>query len=185
MAGHPGGRYGQRGTPAILLGWARATMFRPMISRSTGRTARRSHSGPSTGAAATHAAGGHPRRLRCSCGHRRGRPAAARPRPGAGGYRDAAPVDGRMCPVTLSSGALLICDEKNSSEESVRSGLDALASMPGTRKIVVMGEIFEPQGKTGPLYRSIGEQIGRVAACALLLVGRTVYSGSVALSGGR
>ena len=55
-----------------------------------------------------------------------------------------APVDGRMCPVTLSSGALLICDEKNSSEESVRSGLDALASMPGTRKIVVMGEIFEP-----------------------------------------
>ena len=39
-----------------------------------------------------------------------------------------APVDGRMCPVTLPSGALLISDEKNSSEESIRAGLDALAS---------------------------------------------------------
>jgi UDP-N-acetylmuramyl pentapeptide synthase len=83
-----------------------------------------------------------------------------------------APVDGRMRPVLLPSGALLLCDDKNSSEASIRSALDAFASVPATRKIVVMGEIFEPQGKAGPLYRSIGEQIGRVADAAVLLVGR-------------
>ena len=36
-----------------------------------------------------------------------------------------------------------------------------------------MGEIFEPQGKTGPLYRSIGEQVGRVADHALFWWERT------------
>ena len=87
-----------------------------------------------------------------------------------------APVDGRMCPVTLPSGALLISDEKNSSEESIRAGLDTLASITGARKFVVMGEIFEPQGKAGPLYRSIGEQIGRVATCVLFLVGKNRLS---------
>ena len=30
-----------------------------------------------------------------------------------------------------------------------------------------MGEIFEPQKKAGPLYRSIGERVGRVADLAL------------------
>ena len=87
-----------------------------------------------------------------------------------------APVDGRLCPVTLPSGALLISDEKNSSEESLRAALDALATLPGERKFVVMGEIFEPQGKAGPLYRSIGEQIGRVADHALFMVGRNRLS---------
>lgn len=83
-----------------------------------------------------------------------------------------APVDGRMCPVALPSGALLLCDDKNSSEASVRSSLDALALIPAARKLVVLGEVFEPRGKAGPLHRSIGERMGRVADRALLMTGR-------------
>ena len=39
-----------------------------------------------------------------------------------------------------------------------------------------MGEIFEPRGKPGSLYRSIGERIGRVADRALFLVGKNRVS---------
>jgi UDP-N-acetylmuramyl pentapeptide synthase len=87
-----------------------------------------------------------------------------------------APVSGRLCPVALPSGALLIADEKNSSEDSIIAGLAALADLPAQRRIVVMGEIFEPQKKAGALYRSIGERVGAVADLALFLVGKNRVS---------
>jgi UDP-N-acetylmuramoyl-tripeptide--D-alanyl-D-alanine ligase len=83
-----------------------------------------------------------------------------------------APVDGRLCPITLPSGVVLLCDDKNSSEHSVATGLAALAALPAQRRIVVIGEIFEPRDRAGPLHREIGGQIGRVADLALLMVGR-------------
>jgi len=82
------------------------------------------------------------------------------------------PVSGRLCPVMLPSGALLISDEKNSSEDSITAGLAALAELLARRRVLVMGEIFEPQEKAGPLYRSIGERVGHVADLAVFLVGR-------------
>ena len=60
-----------------------------------------------------------------------------------------APVDGRMCPVTLPSGALLICDEKNSSEASVRAGTRCVGDHAGDAQDRGHGRNIRATGQNG------------------------------------
>jgi UDP-N-acetylmuramyl pentapeptide synthase len=73
--------------------------------------------------------------------------------------------------VELPGGAWLLRDDYKSSLETVDAALDTLEEIEAPAKIVVMGEISEPPGSQGPIYRRIGE---RIAGCAstLVLVGR-------------
>jgi UDP-N-acetylmuramoyl-tripeptide--D-alanyl-D-alanine ligase len=77
------------------------------------------------------------------------------------------PLPGRLEPVVLESGAILIRDDLKSTLETIESGLDLLAEMPAKRRIVVLGDVSEPPGSPGPVYRRVGE---RVAATATLAV---------------
>ena len=74
-----------------------------------------------------------------------------------------APTPGRLEPVRLESGAILLRDEFKSSLETVDVALDVLAEIPARRKIVVLGEISEPPGSPRPIYRRIS---GRIAGMA-------------------
>lgn len=77
------------------------------------------------------------------------------------------PTTGRLEKVELGNGVVMIRDEFKSSLETVDAALDLLAAIPARRKLIVMGEISEPPGSQGPIYRRIG---GRMAEIASLLV---------------
>ncbi len=78
-------------------------------------------------------------------------------------------VQGRFQPVRLPSGAVMIRDEFKSAQETVHSALDALEEIPARRRIVILGEISEPAGSMGPVYKEAGRHVGRVADLAVFV----------------
>jgi UDP-N-acetylmuramyl pentapeptide synthase len=78
------------------------------------------------------------------------------------------PTAGRLQPVILPSGAVLLRDDYKSALESMVAALDILSQVPARRRYVVLGEVNEPQGPLGPVYRDLGERIGRSATKAYL-----------------
>ena len=73
------------------------------------------------------------------------------------------PPIGRMQPVALDSGAVLLRDDYKSPIETIDSALAVFATVPARRRFVVLGAISEPQGPSTQLYRGLGERAGRVA----------------------
>ena len=69
----------------------------------------------------------------------------------------------RLEPVLLEDGTVLLRDEFKSAVETIHAALDLLEEIHGRRKVVVLGEVSEPPGSQGPIYRAIG---GRVAQAA-------------------
>ena len=80
-----------------------------------------------------------------------------------------APAPGRLEPIQLPSGAVILRDDYKSSMETVEAALEALREIPAKRRIVVLGEVSEPPGPQGEIYRYIGARIARVASRAIFL----------------
>ncbi len=72
------------------------------------------------------------------------------------------PTPGRMETVALKNNILLIRDEFKSSLETILRAFKVLKKMAGIRKIIVMGEVSEPPGSQGPIYRDIGNQMAAI-----------------------
>ena len=84
-----------------------------------------------------------------------------------------APTPGRLQPVRLANGAMLLRDEFKAPEETIDAALDVLAEIPATRRIVVMGDVMEPVGSQGGLYRRLGARAARVASRAVVVTAGT------------
>jgi UDP-N-acetylmuramoyl-tripeptide--D-alanyl-D-alanine ligase len=82
------------------------------------------------------------------------------------------PTVGRMQPVGLANGAVILRDDFKSATETVEASLAALARIPARRRFAVLGEVTEPVGSMGPLYRRIGA-IAAGVADRLVLFGPT------------
>jgi UDP-N-acetylmuramoyl-tripeptide--D-alanyl-D-alanine ligase len=82
------------------------------------------------------------------------------------------PTPRRLEPHKLASGAWVLRDEYKSSLETIDSALDVLEGLaiPG-RRFVVLGEVSEPPGSQGPIYRRLGERIAGFADGAVFLGG--------------
>jgi UDP-N-acetylmuramoyl-tripeptide--D-alanyl-D-alanine ligase len=80
------------------------------------------------------------------------------------------PTPGRLEPVALPNGAWLLRDDFKASLETVDCAIDTLEEISARRKLIVMGEISEPPGSQGPIYRRIGERMAKVAS-RIVLVG--------------
>jgi len=78
------------------------------------------------------------------------------------------PTPGRLQVVRLDNGATLLRDDYKSSYETVVSALATLASLPAKRKVVVIGDVSEPPGSQGVVYRDIGARIAGVADICLV-----------------
>lgn len=76
---------------------------------------------------------------------------------------------GRFQPVRLPSGVVLIRDEFKSAPETIHAALDALLEIPARRRVVVLGDVSEPPGGMGRVYREIGAHLVRVADLAVLV----------------
>ncbi|MGZ8269400.1 MAG: glutamate ligase domain-containing protein, partial [Burkholderiales bacterium] len=79
---------------------------------------------------------------------------------------------GRLEPIRLANGAMVLRDDYKSSVETVDAALDVLDEIPA-RRFVVIGEIAEPVGSQGPIYRRIGERIGKIASYAIFIGGQS------------
>ncbi len=79
------------------------------------------------------------------------------------------PPPGRFQPVRLSSGVVLIRDEYKSAPETIHAALDALMEIPAGRRVVVLGDVSEPPGGMGRVYREIGAHLVQVADVAVLV----------------
>jgi UDP-N-acetylmuramoyl-tripeptide--D-alanyl-D-alanine ligase len=73
------------------------------------------------------------------------------------------PRPGRLQLLPLPNGAWLIRDDYKSTLETIDAALDVLAEVPG-RRVVVIGDVSEPPGSIGPIYRRLGERLAGVAS---------------------
>ena len=85
------------------------------------------------------------------------------------------PAPNRLHPVHLANGAILLEDQFKSTLETVVEALNVMAQIPARRKLVVMGEISEPQGPQGPIYKAVGRQIASAASNAYFLCTRKSF----------
>ncbi len=81
-----------------------------------------------------------------------------------------APTPGRMQPVLLASGAVLLRDDYKSGLETIHAALAVLAEIPALRRIAALGDVTEPGGPQRQVYRNLGDRAARSAA-RILYVG--------------
>jgi UDP-N-acetylmuramoyl-tripeptide--D-alanyl-D-alanine ligase len=91
---------------------------------------------------------------------------------------------GRLEVVALPNGAYLLRDDFKSSLETIDAALDLLAEIPAQRRVVVLGEVSEPPGSQGPIYRRLGERVGQVATRAIFVGGNFQRYAAGATRGG-
>jgi UDP-N-acetylmuramoyl-tripeptide--D-alanyl-D-alanine ligase len=80
-----------------------------------------------------------------------------------------APTPGRLEPVALPNGAMLLRDEFKSPAETIDAALEVLGEIPARRRIVVLGDVAEPVGSQRELYRRLGARTATVSARAIVL----------------
>jgi UDP-N-acetylmuramoyl-tripeptide--D-alanyl-D-alanine ligase len=78
------------------------------------------------------------------------------------------PTPGRLQPVRLANGAIILRDDTKSTLETIDAALDALSEIPA-RRIVVMGQVSEPPGSQGPIYRRLGRRVAEIADQAIVV----------------
>jgi UDP-N-acetylmuramyl pentapeptide synthase len=83
------------------------------------------------------------------------------------------PTPGRMEPIRLANSVLVLRDDNKSPLETIDAALDILSATPAQRRVVVLGDVEQPPGSKGAIYRRIGERIAKIASCAILVGGHS------------
>ena len=79
------------------------------------------------------------------------------------------PTPGRMEPIHLANGAIILRDDFKSPLETITAVLGTFSSIPARRRFVVFGEVDEPPGSQGPIYQGVGASIARMASHAIFI----------------
>jgi len=83
-----------------------------------------------------------------------------------------APTSGRLQPVVLKNGVIILRDDYKSPEETYKAAFDAFKKIPARRRIAVIGEIEELHGKSGLTYRWLGEQVAHISNEIIFIGGK-------------
>ena len=65
--------------------------------------------------------------------------------------------------MALPNGAWALRDDFKSTYETIVAALDTFAEVPARRRFVVLGDVSEPPGSQGPIYREIGARVAEMA----------------------
>lgn len=85
-------------------------------------------------------------------------------------------IEGRMQPVELASGALLIRDDFKSNRESVMSALETMKEIPARRRVLVLGGVSEIQSSDWyGFWRDMGKTIAGSADYAVLFLQKNSF----------
>jgi UDP-N-acetylmuramoyl-tripeptide--D-alanyl-D-alanine ligase len=87
-----------------------------------------------------------------------------------------APTPGRLDRVVTPDGIHLLVDTCKAAQETIVSSIDTLAALHAERKHVVIGDIEEPMGSQGPLYKDIGARLARAATRVVFVGGEKAYT---------
>jgi len=78
----------------------------------------------------------------------------------------------RLEVVPIAGEVSLLVDSFKSHLETVNAALQTLADLQAERKIVVMGEVEEPPGSQGPIYRDLGQVLAEVVGHVVFVGGK-------------
>jgi len=81
------------------------------------------------------------------------------------------PVPGRMQPMPLPNGATAICDTFNGTLPALKAGLDFLAQARASRKIAVVGDVFDSGLTSRPRARDLGRRVAAAADVGVFIGG--------------
>lgn len=76
---------------------------------------------------------------------------------------------GRLQPMVLPGGITVLRDDYKSTPETVIAALDTFGRVPGSRRIVVLGDLDMPPPPERHWYRAVGERVAQVADLALFV----------------
>ena len=86
-----------------------------------------------------------------------------------------APTPRRLAPIHLKSGAVLLVDDYKTVLETVYAALDTLKIFPRKKKVLILGEIFEPPGATDVVYRNVGRRAACVSNMIVFVGPRSLF----------
>ena len=84
------------------------------------------------------------------------------------------PVTGRLQLMPLAGDAWLIRDDFKGTLETIEAALEVLQEAPG-RRIAILGEIEDPPGSQGPLFRAVGRRLATSADLAVMIGGKRSF----------
>lgn len=85
------------------------------------------------------------------------------------------PTHNRLQPIRLSTGAWLVSDAFKGPLETIETALDTVSRLPARRRIVVIGDVEEPPGSQGPIYKALGKRLAEVADSVVFIGGKTNF----------
>jgi UDP-N-acetylmuramoyl-tripeptide--D-alanyl-D-alanine ligase len=86
------------------------------------------------------------------------------------------PTHNCLQPIHLPSGAWLLLDAYKSALETIEVALDALSGLSATRKVVVLGDVEEPPGSQGPIYKALGRRLAEIADRVIFVGGKKAFN---------
>ncbi len=86
------------------------------------------------------------------------------------------PTKNRLQPIQLASGVWLLLDAFKGFLETIDAALDTLAKLNATQKVVVLGDVEEPPGSQGPIYKALGRRLAEVADVVVFIGGKTNFN---------
>ncbi|MFC2099253.1 Mur ligase family protein [Candidatus Bipolaricaulota bacterium] len=85
------------------------------------------------------------------------------------------PAHNRLQVLQHPSGALLLLDAFKGALETIHAALDTLDELRAERKIVILGDVEEPPGSQGPIYKELGKRVAEVAVHVIFVGGKTNF----------
>jgi UDP-N-acetylmuramoyl-tripeptide--D-alanyl-D-alanine ligase len=79
------------------------------------------------------------------------------------------PTPGRLQPVHLANGAIILRDDFKSPLETIETALEVLSEIPAAGRIVVLGQISEARDSYKETQRGLGRTIARIASYAIFI----------------
>jgi UDP-N-acetylmuramoyl-tripeptide--D-alanyl-D-alanine ligase len=86
------------------------------------------------------------------------------------------PVHSRMELIRLDDGTRIIDDSFKAGLESIHAAFDAFEKLTGGRRIVVLGNVEEPVGSQGRIYRDLGQRLAGFADKVVCIGGNNLTS---------